>query len=488
MPNPRTPVLIGASQILYREQDLQRPIEPIDMMLEAVRCAEQDAQSKLLDQVQSVRVIRGLWRYGHPGRFLAEQIGAPQAQTVGTLFGGNQVQAVVHSTCREILRGDFELVVMTGAENGHTLNKAHRAGIALSEKDLPGKPDVMIGAQEFEHHKSEVAKGIRRPTQVYSMYENAIRFQRGESIPAHLERISGLWARFNEIALENPNAWIQTRYSAEEIRTPSGSNRPISFPYPKLMNANSNVDMSAALILCSIEKARALGVPEARWIYPLAGSEGYDHFCASIRDNFHSSPAIRLAGRRLMDMAGIGTEEIDYIDLYSCFPSVVQIGAQELGLDEERPLTVTGGLTFGGGPLNNYVMHSIARMVELLREEPSRKALVTANGGNIYKHAMALYSGVAPSQDFQFASVQDEIDQLPARSVLPTYSGAITLESYSVMYEGDSPSVAHCSCLTPEGERTWINQEDPDLMQAMTEQEFCGRAGEISSAGELKLS
>ncbi len=91
MPNPRTPVLIGASQILYREQDLQRPIEPIDMMLEAVRCAEQDAQSKLLDQVQSVRVIRGLWRYGHPGRFLAEQIGAPQAQTVGTLFGGNQV-------------------------------------------------------------------------------------------------------------------------------------------------------------------------------------------------------------------------------------------------------------------------------------------------------------------------------------------------------------------------------------------------------------
>ena len=487
MPHPRTPVLVGVGQLLYRDQDLAQPVEPVDMMLAALKQAEEDSQARVLSSVQSVRVIRGLWRYGNPGGYLAEAIGAPGAQTVGTPFGGNHVQALLNRSCLEILGGELDVVALTGAENGHTLNKAYRAGLTLPTKELPGKPDLKVGTQKVEFHEAEAARGIRMPTQVYPIYENAIRYARGESVAEHLKRISELWARFNEIGLTNPNAWIQERYSAETIRTPGPTNRPISFPYTKLMNANSNVDMSAALLLCSVEKARALGVPESLWIYPHAGTEGYDLPSASVRQDLHSSPAIRLAGQRLFELAGVGPDDFDWVDLYSCFPSVVQIAAQELGLDETRPLTLTGGLTFGGGPLNNYVMHSIARTVEKLREDPSKKALVTANGGNIEKHALAIYSGTPPRQDFQWASVQDEIDRLPARVARIEYAGPVDLESYAVMYQGDTPSVAHCACLTPQGERTWVNLEDPDLIQAMTETEFCGRSGQIDSAGQLIL-
>lgn len=456
------------------------------MMMEAVNRAADDAGiAGALSHVQSVRVIRGVWPYADPAGWIAQEIDASRAQTLGTLFGGNQVQAVVNQTALEILDGSFDLVLITGAENGYSAAKARKAGVELPVTATPGEYDVLLGAQRPEHHEFEIARGIRTAIQVYPMYENAIRYQRGESIPAHLERVSALWSRFNDVAQTNPNAWIRNDVSAEEIRTPSPTNRPISFPYTKMMNANMSVDMSAALIMCSVEKARALGIAEDRWIYPVAGAQGYDHFSASVRDNFYSSPGIRLTGARVLELAGLTVDELTWVDLYSCFPAAVQVAAAELGLDEARPLTVTGGLTFGGGPLNNYVMHAVARTVELLRDNSDAHGLVTANGGNLYKHVHGIYSNAPPDRDFRAENVQDQIDALPARPCLAEHVGEVTLESYSVMYKGEQPGVAHCACLTASGARTWVNVDDPDIMDGMTREEFCGRSGRISKAGRL---
>ena len=180
---------------------------------------------------------------------------------------------------------------------------------------------------------------------LFRSYDNAIRHARGESINQHAERVSELWSRFNDVAQRNPNAWVQHNMTAEEIRTPSQTNRRISFPYTKFMNANMSVDMGAALIMCSASKANSLRIAKDRWIYPCAGVIGYDHFSASVRDNFYSSPGIRLIGRRLLELTDTTVDKLDFVDLYSCFPSAVQIAAKEYGLDEERDLTVTGGLT-----------------------------------------------------------------------------------------------------------------------------------------------
>jgi len=494
MTNPNTPVIVGVGQFLNRLQDLEETLEPLEMMLRAMNLAEQDAGvGGLLEQVQSVRVIRGVWRYANPAKYLAQRIGAVAAsgsagvQSVGTLFGGNQNQAVVNRTASSILAGELDLVVITGAENGYSAGKARKAGIKLDTTETPGNYDLLIGAQKPEHHDFEIAKGIRAAIQVYPMYENAIRHHRGESLSAHMDRVSSLWSRFNDVALANPNAWVREDYSAERIRTPSSTNRSVSFPYTKFMNANMFVDMSAALIMCSAQKARSLGIAERLWVYPYAGVEGYDHFSASVRENFYSSPGIRLVGRKLFELTATDVADLTFVDLYSCFPSAVQIAAAELGLDENRPLTVTGGLTFGGGPLNNYVMHSIARMVELLRAEPGTRGLVTANGGNLYKHAHGIYSGVAPTQDFQFANVQAEIDRLPSKNCLASYRGRATIESYTVMYSAGQPTIGHVACLTPSGERTWVNTEEPELMRAMSSEEFCGRPVQIASDAQLTI-
>ena len=223
-------------------------------------------------------------------------------------------------------------------------------------------------------------------------------------------------------------------------------------------------------------------------MFPLAGAEAEDHFFVSHRDNLHTSPAIRLAGAKLFELAGISVSDLDLVDIYSCFPSAVQIAARELGLDENRPLTVTGGLTFGGGPLNNYVMHSVARMVELCREAPGKKGLITANGGYLSKHAFGIYSGTPPEKDFSWVSAQAEVDRLPKRACVQDYAGPARLESYTVMFDPGGPSLAHCACLTPEGERTWANTEDQGVMEAMQSEEFCDRPVRIDSGGRLEVA
>lgn len=488
MSNPNTPVIVGVAQLQNHIKHLDESVEPLDMMLGASRQAEADAGVKLLDKVQSVRVIRGLWPYENPARYIAETIGASGAQTLGTLFGGNYNQVVVNDTAASILAGEFDLVLITGAENGYSAAKARKAGTQIKMRETPGSYDVLFGeTQRPEHHDLELEKGIRSAIQVYPIYENAIRHHRGETIEEHLKRVSELWSRFNDVAQTNPHAWIRDDLSAEQIRTPSATNRAVSFPYTKLMNSNNAVDMGAALIMCSVQKARRLGISEDKWIYPYAGVEGKDHFSASVRDNFYSSPGIRFVGQRLFELARINPEELSYVDLYSCFPSAVQIAAKELGLSEESQLTVTGGLTFGGGPLNNYVMHSIARMVELLRDAPGSKGLITANGGNLYKHAHGIYSSQPPDIDFKRDNVQDEIDALPSRECIPEFTGEVSIESYTVMYGGDKAAVGHLACLTSAGQRVWVNTDDASLMQAMTQEEFCGRPAIINSSMQLEM-
>ncbi|MGB0552524.1 MAG: acetyl-CoA acetyltransferase [Alphaproteobacteria bacterium] len=498
----RTPIFIGVAQVEQREDDPSVAKEPLDLMVEAVRAAGEDCGNpKVLKLADSVRVIRGIWGYGNPARQVAERIGASGAETGLTSLGGNYVQSMTNRSFLDIQSGKNEIVIVTGGECGRTQGRARKAGLELDWNPLtrePGAspttrddgaaPDMFLGSSKVTRHEAETRRGIQFPIQFYPMFETALRYANGESVDGHLKRVSELWARFNRVAVDNPNAWIRKPLSAEEIRTPSPLNRPVSYPYTKLMNSNNSVDQGAALILTSVGKARELGIAEERWVYPHAGTEAWDHLYVSERDNLHSSPAIRLTAAKLFELTGFGVDDMDHVDLYSCFPAAVQVSANEIGLSQDRPLTVTGGLTFAGGPLNNYVMHSVARTVDLLREKPGSKGLVTANGGLLTKHALCIYSTDAPEKPFAWANLQDEVDAMPRREVAEEHDGSATIETYVVMYDADAqPSTVHAACLLDDGRRTWANIVDRDTVAAMTREEYCGRVGKIDGAGGLTL-
>ena len=125
---------------------------------------------------------------------------------------------------------------------------------------------------------------------------------------------------------------------------------------------------------------------------------------------------MRLTAKYALAQAHKRLDEVAFIDIYSCFPSSVQIACRELGisLDDPRGLTITGGLPFFGGPGNNYVSHAIAEMVHKVRSQPGSYGLVMANGGLVTKEAVGLYSTQRPTISFvssDSAVIQDQIDR-----------------------------------------------------------------------------
>jgi acetyl-CoA C-acetyltransferase len=482
------PVLVGVGQVLQRLEDPREAAEPLGMMVAALEQAGSDCGApKLLQRADAIYVLRGAWRYGDPGREIARRLRATPAETVGTPYGGNFSQACVIDAARAIQAGRRGVVLVTGAENGRSAAQALRQGIELRQSEAPGPPDRKLAEDKAIFHEAELARGLNSASDVFAVIESAIRFATGEGLEAHAKRIARLWAGFSTVAGRNPNAWIHRPYTAEEIRQPTLENPMISYPYTRLMNANSRVDMGAGLLLCSLETARNAGVPEEKLVFLHAATEANDSNFLSTRAEFHRSPAIRIAGARALELAGKSLEEIDHFDLYSCFPSAVEIAAAELGIHQDRPLTVGGGLTFGGGPLNSYGLHAIARMAEVLREQSGSTGLVHGNGGWLAKHAIGIYSTAPPMAAFRYENLQQRVDDFPLREALVDWDGPITIEAYTVAHQAGTPRTAHAACLTDDGRRTWGKLDDRAVLDAMMREEFCGRRGRLDGHGHLRL-
>jgi acetyl-CoA C-acetyltransferase len=265
----------------------------------------------------------------------------------------------------------------------------------------------------------------------------------------------------------------------------------VTLPYTKLLNSNIQTDQAAALILCSDAVARELGIDRERWVYPHAAGHAHDHWFVSEREDLCSSPAIRFAARAALDAAGAGIGDVAHLDVYSCFPSAVQIACRELGIDpfvEARALTVTGGLTFAGGPGNNYVTHAIAAMVERLREDPGSLGLTTAVGWYLTKHAVGVYGTSPPRRPFTACNVQDQVDATPRRASASGVAGSAEAESVSVVYsrEGE-PTVGAVTALLADGRRAIAKTTDAGDLAAMGRAPITGHEIHLDGLGGVDL-
>lgn len=486
--DPRTPVLIGTGQVLQRAEGLDDARDPVALMVEAITLAASDAGLSSVPNPDAIRVVSLLsWKYGNPAQFIAEDLGLTPRELGLSAMGGNTPQTLVNAASRQILAGEIDLIILTGGETTRTRARYNKAGLTPDWRTTDIAP-VPVSEDLTMNMPEELARKIMMPIQIYPLFETALRAQAGRSIADHQVHISELYARFSAVAATNPYAWSKKQYTAEEIRTVSDTNRMIGFPYPKLMNSNNDVDMSAALILCSAEKATSLGVPRDRWIFPQSGSDAHEHAFISHRNHFYDTPAIELAGRRVLELAGLTINDIDLVDLYSCFPSAVQLGAKSLGLDINSQLTRTGGLQFAGGPWNNYVMHAIATVANELRSGVGATGLVWANGGYTTKHAFGVYATTPPKNGFSYDYPQDQIDALPRRSLASPAeaAGEMTIEGYSVMHDREgNPERSIASCILTDGRRAWANTTDIGIGRDMCTNEWVGRTVRADDSGTL---
>ena len=490
--DPRTPVIVGAGQHSWRE----RGAEPIDLMARCAELALADAGGRpgaLHDAVDAVRVVWGVWPYRDPGRLVAERIGRPDARSTITTMGGNQVYDLVIDTADRIARGGLDVAVLCAAETLRTRRADKAAGRRtpyLAER-AGATPDDVVGSDHPLSTPDEDRFGLSVAVHYYAMAETALRHRTGETVDGHRQRIAELWAGASAVAAANPDAWIRDAVSAEQIATVTDRNRPVAAPYPKLMVSNLDVDQGGAVVMCSAAAADAAGVPRDRWVFPWSGAGAHDHWYATNRWAFDESPAMRLAGERALQLAGTDHDACELLDLYSCFPVAVQVAQRELGIDPTRPFTVTGGLTFGGGPLNCYCILPLTRTVHLLRERPEASAFLTGNGGWFTKHSMLVLGVAPPATGFRSDSVQDAVDALPSRPDAATPAAArldgASLETYTVTYDrSGAPGRAMLVCLDADGARHFATTTDAATVEELLVTDACGRRVVLTDGlGEL---
>jgi acetyl-CoA C-acetyltransferase len=491
----RSPALAGGGEITQHPGSTP-VLGALDLMAEAARRAGADAGGKLLERVEVIASVMSIsLRHPDPGRLLAERLGLKGVRTIQTRIGGNLPQYLLNQLGAEIAAGRLDVALVAGVETVYSRKKGVAEAVAeLDEPLSPGEPAPLVGDDRPGWTPDEAAHQIAMPVNVYPFFESALRARVGRGLEEHRRVVSDLWARFAATAGSRPAAWSSKAWSAEEIRTPGPDNRMAVYPYTKLMCANIFTDQAAAVLLCSAEAARAAGVAEDRLVHLHGGADGADRQFLTERASLAGSPGLRAVTGDALAAAGVGVDEVARFDLYSCFPSAVQMAMQELGLagpagGDERPLTLTGGLSFFGGPGNNYVTHSVAAMLDACRADPGSLGMVTGVGYFLTKHSAGVYSTRPPERGFVRADparTQARIDATPGRTPAGAYAGPATVEATAVAFNRDgAPGLGLLSTLAPDGRRALANCTDPSALASMTTGEWAGRTVELTTDGTV---
>jgi len=494
------PVLIGCGQFTDKLAATEAAT-PIELMARVARQAAVDAGpgetllqeldtlvavGLTVDSVESGSSARGMMR--NVPNNLCKTLKINPAEQTYTHTGGNTPQMLVNRYAEKIAQGDASCVLLVGAEALSTMIGRLKLGLGLDDwTDKTGGEPTMVGDSRSPATEHETTYGIDTPSVSYPLFENALRGKYGLSLEQHRKKLGELYQRFNAVAADNPLSWFPTARSGEEIATVSDSNRYVGFPYTKYLNSVIQVNMGAAVILTSLAKARELGVSDDRLVYLHGCADATDIWNVSERVNYHSSPAIRSMGEQAFAMSGKTIDDMDYFDIYSCFPSAVQIACDELGIDHDDPrgLTLTGGLPYFGGPGNNYVMHSIASMMDTLRAKPGTFGLLNANGWIITKHSLGIYSTTPVEGNWQRVDPADyqaaiSEQQHPPFSEHP--NGDATIETYTVIHGRKGVERGLVIGLLADGTRFMAETpNDPETLAKMMACDMLGATGTVTA-------
>ena len=477
----QTPVLVGIGTAMQREDDPSRAVEPLDLMIHAVRRAGTDlGNTRAFQDLDTIAVPRGRWLYRNPAGEVARAIGANRAKTIVSSVGVLQ-QTLIADACEKIASGSISMALVTGADAGYRLLRSRLGGVDASERQQSDEPDVAITpATELRHH-AELAAGLTMPVGLYASLDSARRAARGLSIDQHQDDIASTYARFSEIAASNPNAWDRRTRTARDFRDPGMRNPMQAFPYTRSHCSAWNVDQAAALVICSAAKAEALGIDQSRWIFPVASAESNQMVPVAARKELAHCRGAQETVRAALDSSGLTTGEIDLFELYSCFPVAVEAFADCLGLMPAQDRTLTGSMAFAGGPYNNYYLQAVCRMTELLRAGPARTALMSCVSGVLTKQSVAIWSTSPAANEFARVDVTERV----ARStdilhVEATFSGAANVVGSTVLYgRGQSPRAV--ALVDIEQGRAIASSESEALVRSFEHDDWIGRSVRVHS-------
>jgi acetyl-CoA C-acetyltransferase len=486
----RIPVIIGLGELTDRPARPDDGLEPLAILERCIAAADEEAGGGWLSRIDVLRVVNQVsWPYRDLAGLLGRRLRMRGAETIYGPVGGETPVRMLVDAAVDIASGLAEVAVVCGAEALKTRTQLAREGRAPAWSDP--EPDARAPRGEDFASPLAVRYGLIDPIAVYPLYENAMRAAAGRTLAEDQAESGAIWSAMSQVAARNPYAWSGRPMAAEAIVQRSEQNRPIAFPYQKFMVAQLAVNQGAAVLLTHLEAARAAGIPDEQLVYVWSGAGASEPKDVLARPNFETAPALARVLRRTLEINGVETADIDLWELYSCFPCVPKLARAELGLAADTPLTVAGGLTFFGGPGNDYMTHAITAMCRALRGGEGRAGMLYGNGEYVTKHHAAVLSTTPPAGPVRNLELQAEVEaaQEPLVATVDDYEGPCTLETFSVLYTPKgAPDRGAVVARTPDGRRivARVTEAEPDALAFLVAggEEPLGRSGQAFLRGD----
>ena len=479
--DPRTPCLIGIGKHTWHPDEVgeQGAPEPLDMWEQVARAAADDSGvgNRVLEGLDALDIVYcQTWQYDDAPARLSERLGAVPKRNQYSGIGGTTPQVLVQDAAARILSGDSDLAMVAGAEALAT----QRAFKKRDERPTYSfKPDERRPFPwEAPFNDSELAHEIQQAWLTFAVFDNARRAHLGIPLAEYRERLGKMMAPMTTVAAGNPDAWFRIERGVDELIEARPDNRMVGYPYTKYMVSIMDVDMAAAVIIASQERADTLGVPQDQRVYLRGWCYATDPIYVAEHDEMWRSPAMAAASAEALRISDIGVDDVAHLDLYSCFASSVNFARDALGIAENdsRSLTVTGGLPYHGGAGSDYMTHSIATMAERLRADPGSYGMVSGVGMHMTKHVYGVYStepgAVEPPAQ---AAVQTRLDAAPRRAIVERYDGEATVAAYSIVHGRDGdPEWGALVCDVSGTERAYARLTDADELREAETNELVG--------------
>ena len=467
------PVLVGIGS-LQQKGSFEKLDEALILMEQATLDAIEDTNApEIKNYIDEIQIPKGFWAYRDPGKWIAEKHGFAEAETSVTKIGVLQ-QNLVNSACKKIIDGEIRASLIVGGEARFKMIQALKEGLPYEEMALTENPDNYVKAKEDLYVAEELDALGMMAVGYYAIIESAMRYKNQYSLKEHESFLGNYYERFSQIASKNPHAWNQKIFTAEEIKTPSKKNQKIAYPYNKLHNTSWNVNQASALILTSDEIADQLKIPFDKRVYPLVSSETNHMIGVIQRPDLTSPVGLKLATKYLLETAAKNNIKPTFYELYSCFPVAVQLFAKALNIPENIDKTITGGMPFAGGPLNNYMLHATAQVLMRIRDNNSEVGLITGVSGMMTKQALAIW-GKNPAMDFQSMDVTAEAEKLEVPVPMSDLKkGNATIIACTTLYEKLNPIKAVFYAEDSQGHRLVLTSNDQKIIKQVEEEECIG--------------
>ena len=301
--------------------------------------------------------------------------------------GGATTFAVLYQAALAIDAGVCQTVVISMADS---LRSGLSRDQAMAMQSSSGHP-------QFETPYGSSAPGY------YALIARAYQHEYG----ATAEHFAAVAVTARAHAALHPGAQMRDPITVADVL----ASRMIADPL-RLLDCSLVSDGGAAIVLTSAERARDLAHPP---VYLLGAGEGHGHEHISQAQSLTRSYA-DVSGQRACAMAGIGPDQIDFVQLYDCFTPVVLIELEDLGfcargeagdfvaeghtrIGGRLPMNTHGGLLSHCHPGNPGSMFAVTEAVLQLRHAAGARqvrdahtALLHAQGGILSSHCTLVLS------------------------------------------------------------------------------------------------